>query len=187
MKSITNLNRISAGHNIVSDDIMEFHATRILLLILVCGSKQRETKAIKIDSLTKLAKLDFFVRYPGLFNKLADYLGKKEHISDISIESRMIRFHYGPWDKRYYQILPYLEAKNLISVKKNGKSYEFSLTSKGENIAENLKDKKAFKEIVYRLKIIKKVLGSKSGNSIKSLIYEVFDNEVAQKELESII
>jgi hypothetical protein len=44
-----------------ADNIVEFHAARILLLISLCGTSNR------IDGLTKMAKLDFFVRYPNFF------------------------------------------------------------------------------------------------------------------------
>ncbi len=35
----------------------------------------------------------------------------------------MIRHHYGPWDKRYYHILAYLESKQLIQIVKHKNSF----------------------------------------------------------------
>ena len=43
-----------------ADDIVEFHAARLLLLMSICGVAGR------IDGLTKMAKLDFFARYRRL-------------------------------------------------------------------------------------------------------------------------
>ena len=59
------LNRVGAQPRpawpLAADDIVEFHAARLLLLMEICGVKGR------IDGLTKMAKLDFFSRYPDFF------------------------------------------------------------------------------------------------------------------------
>src|SRR5215510_79470 len=93
-----------------ADDIVEFHAARLLLLMHVCGIKGR------IDGLTKMAKLDFFSRYPDFFEAARSEVPSEEdqasdaHQGDDRVESAMIRHRYGPWDKRYYHVLAYLEA-----------------------------------------------------------------------------
>ena len=56
MKSLRNFASQAAGLPLLADDVLEFHAARLLLLFRVCGTKDR------IDGLTKMAKLDFFVR-----------------------------------------------------------------------------------------------------------------------------
>ena len=62
--SSRSLNRI-AGRSIAlplsADDIIEFHLARLLLLLKFCGTAGR------IEGLTKMAKLDFFARYPDFF------------------------------------------------------------------------------------------------------------------------
>ncbi len=63
MKSLKNINDLPAGVPLAADDLLEFHAARLLLLFKVCGVAGR------IDGLTKMAKLDFFVRYPQFFNE----------------------------------------------------------------------------------------------------------------------
>ncbi len=54
-----------AGLPLTADQITEFHAARLMLLLHLCGVKNR------IEGLTKLAKLDFFVRYPAFFLRAA--------------------------------------------------------------------------------------------------------------------
>jgi hypothetical protein len=58
MKSLNRLGARSVSLPLSADDIVEFHAARLLLLLSVCGVAGR------IDGLTKMAKLDFFARYP---------------------------------------------------------------------------------------------------------------------------
>ena len=64
MKSLNRLGARSVSLPLSADDIVEFHAARLLLLLSVCGVAGR------IDGLTKMAKLDFFARYPDFFLKL---------------------------------------------------------------------------------------------------------------------
>jgi predicted transcriptional regulator len=187
MRSIKNLANYSTGKTLSSDDLIEFHASRLLLLIAVCGSKDLKAKTLKIEGLTKLAKLDFFVRYPAFFNRVAAYLDSQTFIANNTIESKMIRFHYGPWDKRYYQVIPYLEARGLIKVAKNGSTYNFSLTELGKTVSEKLTTNEQFTEVTERMKNVKKVLGGKTGSALKELIYKVFDEEVKEKDLNDII
>lgn len=187
MRSINNLKGFLSGKTLSSDDLIEFHASRLLLLIQLCGIKDSKTKTAKIEGLTKLAKLDFFVRYPTFFNKVAAHLNSTESIQSDDVESKMVRFHYGPWDKRYYQIIPYLEAKGLIQVMKNGSAYNFVLTNLGKSIAEQLLAHDEFGEVSERMKSVKKLLGGKTGNFLKELIYKVFDEEVKGKNLDDII
>ncbi len=183
MRSIKHLANYSTGKTLSSDDLIEFHASRLLLLIAVCGSKDQKAKTLKIEGLTKLAKLDFFIRYPAFFNRVAAYLDSQAALTDDTIESKMVRFHYGPWDKRYYQIIPFLEARGLIRVAKQGSAYNFLLTDLGKSLSEKLTADQQFSEVTNRMRTVKEVLGKKTGNQLKELIYKVFDEEVADKNL----
>ena len=185
------LNRI-AGRSIAlplsADDIIEFHLARLLLLLKFCGTAGR------IDGLTKMAKLDFFARYPDFFNvakaAVAKDGGESEPLSPSAthtVESAMVRHHYGPWDKRYYQVLSVLEAKGLIVVAKEGNSYRIRLTDLGSDRARTLSTKSSFADLVARMKDIKNTFGAMKGNKIKQLIYEVFDAEVAQRARGEVI
>ncbi|MHB9023424.1 MAG: hypothetical protein ACYC7E_04535 [Armatimonadota bacterium] len=181
MKSARWIGAVPRGLQLVADDVTEFHATRLLLLLKHCGVSCR------IDGLTKLAKLDFLVRYPSLFNELAEHLGKEVVPATTEVESPMIRHHYGPWDKRYYQVLPFLEARGLISVTKEGSTYVFSLTDSGKGLVSHLNKRTEFVPLIQQMKQVKQVAGDKTGSTLKRLIYEVFDEEVAAKPMGEVI
>ena len=191
MKSLHRIGLRPVSLPLSADDIVEFHAARLLLLIQFCGAKSRDDNFPKIDSLTKLAKLDFFVRYPDFFEVARAAQATKEKPKPATqeevVESTMVRHHYGPWDKRYYHILAYLEAKQLISVSKEGNSYQIALTEMGQTRAKALAARPSYAPIVERMKEVKKAFGGKSGNSIKKLIYEVFDEEVGRRPMGEII
>lgn len=185
MKSIRNLGRVPAGSALIADDLLEFHAARLLLLLRVCGTANR------IDGLTKLAKLDFFVRYPSFFSQACRQTGQA--VPDRSdpaapIEAPMVRHHYGPWDKRYYHVLAFLEGTRLleISAQQNG-SYKFLLTNAGIERANALRAAASFAPLVAQMRAVKNVFGAKSGDTLKKFIYRVFDTQVAKRALGEVI
>ena len=186
MKSIVDLNT-SYLHSIVSDEIIEFHAGRILILIGICGVKNRINGGISLKGLTKFAKLDFFIRYPHHFRTASLHLGFEVDVNFNVTESKMIRFHYGPWDDRYNQVLPYLMARGLLKMEKEGKGYILTLTQEGVGIYNLLSKMEEFKTIIIKTKAVKKVMGSKSGSFLKNMIYELFIDEVSNKKLKEII
>lgn len=181
MKSLKNINDIPAGLPIAADDLLEFHTARLILLFKVCGVKGR------INGLTKMAKLDFFVRYPQFFNEACRALGLESQSKDIPVESSMIRYHYGPWDNRYYHVLAFLESTRLLEVVKVNKTFTFILTVQGQAAAKQLAADPAYEPMVDQMRLVKKVFGDKAGSSLKKLIYTVFDKEVGQRTLGEII
>lgn len=181
MKSLSNLTNQPISVPLVADDILEFHAARLLLLFKLCG------KASRIEGLTKMAKLDFFVRYPRFFNVACMNLGFPESTSAHSTESSMIKFHYGPWDDRYYHVLSYLEAKHLMEIVPKGNMYELKLTKMGDAVAESFVKDQEYSVVVNHMKEVKKVLGSKTGSALKKLVYQLFEDEVKKKPLGEVI
>jgi hypothetical protein len=182
MKSIRNLANYPAGRPLVSDEIVELHAARLLLLLHHCGTKGR------IDGLTKLAKLDFFVRYPAFFARACEAL--KAPVSGLpeSSESAMVRHHYGPWDHRYYHVLAYIEGRGLVTVtKESARSYRFQLTPSGTAAAQELAKQPSFAELGQLMKRVKSVLGKRPGSALKDLIYQLFVPEVAERKLGEVI
>lgn len=185
MRSVRNLPGLPAGIPLIADGLLEFHAARLLLLIRVCGTANR------IEGLTKLAKLDFFVRYPPLFSQACRAIGQAaptESDPAAPIEAPMVRHHYGPWDKRYYQVLAFLEGTRLleVSVQPNG-SYRFHLTEDGVERANTLMEAQSFAGLIAQMRAVKRVFGSRSGDAIKKLIYRVFDAQVASRLLGEVI
>lgn len=184
MKSIKHVGHTPAGVSVLSDDLVEFHASRLMLLIFICGTKSKKEKIVRIEGLTKLAKLDFFLRYPEFFQRASQHLGKSVSAgSDLAVESKMIRFHYGPWDQRYYQVLPFLEARGLLRITRDKTTYNFCLTEIGADICTKLSANESFKELTTNLHEIKTVLGGYNGTKLKNLVYELFQEEVANKGL----
>lgn len=181
MKSFNTLGTSPAGLPVAADDLLEFHAARLLLLFNICGIKGR------IDGLTKMAKLDFFVRYPQFFDKACQTLGLSTESATKTVESSMIRFHYGPWDDRYYHILAYLEGKHLLNVTKDNQAFTLSLTDEGKAIADQFAKDESFTPLVSQMKQVKKALGGKAGSTLKKLIYQIFEKEVAQRPLRETI
>jgi hypothetical protein len=177
MNSLQNLGAQPAGIPVLADDILEFHAARLLLLFKICGISGR------IDGLTKMAKLDFFVRYPQFFEEMRAYLEKKPVVpTHRPVESSMVRYHYGPWDRRYYHVLSYLEAKGLLTVERNGSMFVFKLTDAGKQIAKRAEKSISYTGMVQQMKQVKAVLSGKSGSKLKNMVYEVFGEEVANRQ-----
>lgn len=163
----------------VAEESIEFHAARILLLIKYAGN----SRTYSIIGRTKIAKLDFFVRYPTYLEKAAKILTQETpHFSEIyAPESRMIRFKYGPWDEKYYDIFAYLVSKRMIEIEPSERGDVFKLTNKGNAAIEELEGPE-FNEIVERCKLTKRLFGSKTGTYIKKFIYFNFP-EVVGKEI----
>jgi hypothetical protein len=151
-------------------------------LLHICGIKGG------IDGLTKMAKLDFFARYPDFFEAaratLTDTIEPgAQSATDERVESAMVRHHYGPWDKRYYHVLAHLESKQLITVTKHGKSYRLALTPLGVERAAALAARPPFAPLVDRMRDIKKAFSGKKGTFLKNLIYRLFDKEVGKRSM----
>ncbi|MAT96414.1 MAG: hypothetical protein CL608_04655 [Anaerolineaceae bacterium] len=189
MISIKNAARFPTGTPLTSDNLVESHAARLILLLSICGDKEGKSTLRKIDGLTKLAKLDFFVRYPEFFARAASAIGKSTNIASTDKEPKMIRYHYGPWDHRYYQVLPFMEAHALVDIVKDDKKnqYKFYLTELGVELATSLQDKPEFADLITKMKEVKRVLGRKNGNQLKKLVYELFQDEVGALSLGEVI
>lgn len=180
MKSLDHLGGRSVSLPLAADDVVEFHMARLLLLLKLCGTAGR------IDGLTKMAKLDFFVRYPDFFEAARGQVDGTG-TSDRAVESAMVRHHYGPWDKRYYHVLASLEAKRLILVTKDKNSYRIALTDLGQDRSKRLLALPSFAPIVNRMREVKSAFGSRSGTSLKDMIYKVFDEEIGRRRLGEVI
>jgi hypothetical protein len=146
---------------------------RILLLI---DGFTAQTKSL--DGRTKLAKLDFFLRYPS-FMQRALYIRKPEQNMEVSpedklnIEGRMIRYRYGPWDPSYYAVLGRLIGKGLIEVVPNQRGLSYRTTELGRKLAKSLAKEDSWLETRNRVKLLKQNFDL-SGNSLKDFIYKHF-------------
>jgi hypothetical protein len=184
MRSLNRVGMVPASLPLSADDIVEFHAARLMLLMHVCGVSGR------IDGLTKMAKLDFFARYPDFFEVARAAVtptgmgaSASEGISDESVESAMVRHRYGPWDKRYYHVLAHLEGKGLITVSKERSAYRIALTTLGRDRTRALAARPSFAPLVERMREVKRTFGNKNGTFLKNLIYRLFDEEVGRRPM----
>jgi len=161
------------------DDSIDFHAARLLVLVLRCGEGDRR----RIEGRTKLAKLDFFVRYPIFLERaLREFETQYKqtnrwHASDAEIEAPMIRYRYGPWDPRYRQFLAFLEARQLIRVTVT-RPESVSLTAAGRRVAQKIVDRPSFTPIVERCDAMVGNLATLNGTQLKELVYRLFPDEI---------
>ena len=182
MKARKNLANRPAATPLAADDILEFHAGRLLLLLSTCGGTGGS-----INGLTKMAKLDFFVRYPDFFAAALSEGLRRKAVRTEAVEAAMVRHHYGPWDKRYYHVLAYLEARRLISIVMTGRTRRLSLTALGKATARTLLSKESFQGQIAHMRNVNEALAKKSGNELKNMIYELFGEEVADQPLGRVI
>src|SRR3954452_4635038 len=83
------------------------HLARILVLLRAFQQPDRPA----IEGITKLAKLDFLLRYPSCLQTALKARGVRheaipvDDFEALTIEARMVRYRYGPWDHRYRRFL----------------------------------------------------------------------------------
>ena len=181
MKRFTQLGETPVSSPLPAETVFELHAARLILLLKHCGVRSR------IDGLTKVAKLDFFVRYPEFFRKAALALGETVDTAGSGTESSMVRYRYGPWDNRYYHLLAYLESTDLVSIERVSRSYRIALTPTGEELASTIGEDSSYAALIQHMKAVKRAMGSKGGTKLKKLIYQQFESEVGQRPLGGVI
>lgn len=165
------------------EDSDEFHLARLLILLKACSGKSNKS----IDGIMKLAKLDFLLRYPNCLARVLNYLGRQKLAKQINeyeqntIEAKMIRFRYGPWDKRYRRWIGLLVAKGLADTYLNGRTVKVKLTAEGYIAADLLSSKSEYKIIEQRSKYIFTAVGNYSATKLKNFIYEVFPEITSMK------
>lgn len=154
----------------------EFHIARLLLLIDAFGESDGRGA---IEGLTKLAKLDFLLRYPVLLERALISKGlsvRKVAVEDYerqSVESEMVRYRFGPWDHRYRTFLNLLVAKGLAKVGIEGRTVVISVTELGRERARELAELDVFNPYTQRAKILKTHFDLKGTNLMK-FIYATF-------------
>src|SRR5688500_13339774 len=122
-----------------NDDI---HLGRLLLLIMTFENTRKKA----IEGLTILAKLDFLLRYPNCLERALNAKKKDKGIANVqeyertTIESKMIRFKYGPWDARYRRWLNLLVSRGLIELTVDGRTVYIEITAAGRNVAKQFSE-----------------------------------------------
>lgn len=163
------------------DQSPELHAARLLLL-LDAFSEDEQSEAI--EGLTKLAKLDFLLRYPVMLERALKAKGRftrevqLEDHERHSVESEMVRYRFGPWDHRYREFLNILVAKGLASVTIEGRKVVIAATESGRDHARQLAKDELFAPYVRRAKLLKRHFDLTATNLMR-FIYDTFPEIVS--------
>lgn len=177
------------------NESLAYHAARLLILIERCGKPQNSIVNPGVEGRTLLAKLDFFLRYPIYLEKAASILGKEniylkaiegEDDTSQTVESKMVRYKYGPWDFTYYPVIAYLVGKNLININTETNTEIFRITPTGEEIVNALAESGEYGDILKRATAVYKLFNSYKGNRLKDFIYNNFPDVVQRKVGETI-
>jgi hypothetical protein len=166
-----------------SSQRLRFRATRdseARLLLLIDTFSRNGRKARYLEGRVKLAKLDFLLRYPHHLKTILEAHGASaEEVNGIDedegpLDSRMMRYRYGPWDPAYYAILGSLIGRGLVEVLPlpGSTGFGYHTSELGARVAADLLSDESFARISERLALLKKYL-DKSGSTLKSYLYEL--------------
>jgi hypothetical protein len=172
----------------------DLHLARMLVLLGSADARRTTpaTKARAVEGITKLAKLDFLLRYPTCLERALRALNQSD--ADVavqarertSIETKMIRFRYGPWDARYRRWLGLLAAKGLVHLGVEGNMVQIGLTDEGRALSEQVKRDPLFAELARRSDLVLKAVGSMSATRLKDFVYETVPEIIDMKWGEEI-
>lgn len=151
------------------------HVARLMLILRHLAEKGDGTVA----GITKLAKLDFLCRYPQYFQRFSDRVRSRPEVvelrpyENLTVENRMIRFRYGPWDPRYRRWISLLVSRGLAHAYTKGRTVHVGLTPGGVAVSEALASWDEFRDLDIRAEQLSRIAASKSGTQIKDIIYEI--------------
>jgi hypothetical protein len=164
------------------------HLGRLLILIDAFAGQSGNHE---IEGLTKLAKLDFLLRYPTYLERAlrarnADEAALKvQEFERTSIEAHMVRFKFGPWDHRYRRFLNILAGKGLVNVRTMGRTVTIGQTPRGRAAAAELVSEAEYSALRQRAALLKRHLDLKATN-LMEFIYATFPEVVSLRYGETI-
>lgn len=171
------------------DKSQALHASRLLILLQAFVDK--DGKGGEIEGLTKLAKLDFLLRYPLLLHRALEAKGHSsrgvnllEH-EYLCVESKMVRYKFGPWDHDYKEYLNILVAKGLATMELTGRKVTIKITLRGGDVAKILAANHSFEQYAIRSKILKKHFNL-TGTNLMKFIYQTFPEVISLRSNTSI-
>jgi hypothetical protein len=155
---------------------------RLLLLIAAFSAGSRV-----LEGRTKLAKLDFFLRYPAFLRRAMEIrrpgLGPDPgSVVQQDIEGAMVRYRYGPWDPSYFALLGRLMGKGLVQPVPFARGLGYRATEAGRAVAATLAEEPAWVETASRVALLNKHFDL-SGTSLTKFVYDHFP-EVTQASWE---
>lgn len=167
------MNLVQALIDLEKDE--NIHLGRLLILINEFSKKGKA----EIKGITKLAKLDFLLRYPVYLERALHARGKElkkagvNEFEKTSVESKMVRYRYGPWDFRYRKFLNILIAKGLIYYRTEGNAVMIGITSEGLEVANELSGDETLIDLFERARVLRINFDIKA-TRLKNFIYETF-------------
>jgi len=170
------------------DGAPELHTVRLLLLLNAFSGTDGNGE---IEGLTKLAKLDFLLRYPVMLDRALKAKGrsvKEVQLEDHerqSVESEMVRYRFGPWDHRYKKILNILIAKGLVSVTLAGRKVIIAITTNGRSLANQFTENPLFESYARRSTLLKRHFDLTATNLMR-FIYDTFPEVISLNSNEAI-
>lgn len=160
---------------------LDYHLARVLLLVAACT----ETDDDGVDGLTKLAKLDFLLRYPSMLDRVLHATGQAwaegtEPSDDerLAVESTMVRYKYGPWDDRYYPIAGALLGLGLAEPRPGRGRVALRATPAGRAAAAELALSPEWAITASRTELLARAFAGKTGNALKQLVYRLLPDAV---------
>jgi hypothetical protein len=147
-----------------------YHEARVL--ILIC---QFTDPGQPFRGLTKLAKVDFLLRYPVMAERLlppGTPWPDNAPTSDErqAVESRMIRYKYGPWDDRYYPLLGALVGRRLATFASVEGATEITATDRGREAGDALAAASPWTVVAARARFLRNYFDL-PGRDLKDMIY----------------
>jgi hypothetical protein len=165
----------------------DLHAARLLVLISEFAGADGTGH---VEGLTKLAKLDFLLRYPVMLTRALAAKGKPtesvqlQEFEQRSVESKMVRYRFGPWDHRYRLLLNTLIARGLATVTVEGRTLAIGITPQGTVIASSLA-RDGFIDVARRAKILRRDFDIKATHLMK-FVYATFPELLSMRQNEVI-
>jgi len=163
------------------DQSPELHEARLLLLL---GAFAEDGQGGAVEGLTKLAKLDFLLRYPVMLERALEAKGRSTREVQLddherhSVESEMVRYRFGPWDHRYREFLNILVAKGLASISIEGRKVVVMTTKQGRDLARQLSTDRRFEQYARRARLLKKHFDL-TATTLMRFIYATFPEIVS--------
>jgi hypothetical protein len=102
-----------------------------------------------------------------------------------SVESRMVRYRFGPWDHRYRRFLNLLTARGLVTVRIDGRTINVGVTGRGLEAAARLAASGEFDDMARRAAALKGALDLTATNLMK-FVYDTFP-ELASLSMNEVI
>lgn len=129
-----------------------FHMSRLIILISAFDGH--------ISGLSKLANLDFLLRYPAHAKAVLEHRHRSVSGMQIldhemaNIENGAVMYKYGPWDFRYKALLVSMAALNTIKLSMADRAVSISLLEQGSCIANHLRNSPHWATVCARSEIL---------------------------------